>query len=73
MMIARLPAVTAAVAWQGAHADVDENVVYNMCGGLATLMDVHYPGRSSGFGSAFFPGTLPSNTLAPRILPRVNT
>ncbi len=40
-----------------AHARVDENVVYAMRGGLAMLMDVHYPERSNGFGIVFIPGS----------------
>ena len=36
---------------------MDENVVYAMRGGLAMLMDVHYPERSNGFGIVFIPGS----------------
>ena len=57
MMIARLALVVAALALQGAHADVEENVVYAMLGGLAMLMDVHYPERSNEFGIVFIPGS----------------
>ena len=39
------------------QARVDENVVYAMRGGLAMLMDVHYPERSNGFGIVFMPGS----------------
>lgn len=35
----------------------DENVVYAMRGGLAMLMDVHYPERSNGVGIVFIPGS----------------
>ena len=40
-----------------ASARIDENVVYAMRGGLAMLMDVHYPERSNGFGIVFIPGS----------------
>ena len=40
-----------------ARAAVDENVVYAMRGGLAMLMDVHYPERSNGFGIVFISGS----------------
>ncbi len=38
-------------------ARIDENVVYAMRGGLAMLMDVHYPERSNGVGIVFVPGS----------------
>ncbi len=38
-------------------ARVDENIVYGMRGGLAMVMDVHYPARSNGFGVVFIPGS----------------
>lgn len=38
-------------------ARIDENVVYAMRGGLAMLMDVHYPERSNGVGIVFIPGS----------------
>ena len=40
-----------------ARAAVDENVVYAMRGGLAMLMDVHYPERSNGLGIVFISGS----------------
>ncbi len=40
-----------------AQARIDENVVYAMRGGLAMLMDVHYPEQSNGFGIVFIPGS----------------
>ena len=39
------------------QARVEENVVYAMRGGLAMLLDVHYPERSNGFGIVFIPGS----------------
>ena len=39
------------------QARTEENVVYAMRGGLAMLLDVHYPGRSNGFGIVFIPGS----------------
>lgn len=39
------------------QARVEENVVYAMRGGLAMLLDVHYPERSNGFGIIFIPGS----------------
>ena len=39
------------------QARVEENVVYAMRGGLAMLLDVHYPERSNGFGIVFTPGS----------------
>ncbi len=56
MMVARLLAFAALVCGL-AQARVDENVVYAMRGGLAMLMDVHYPERSNGFGIVFIPGS----------------
>ncbi len=47
----------AALAASLAGARTDENVVYAMRGGLAMLMDVHYPERSNGFGIVFIPGS----------------
>ena len=35
----------------------DENVVYAMRGGLAMLVDVHYPERSNDVGIVFIPGS----------------
>ena len=40
-----------------ARAAIDENVVYAMRGGLAMLMDVHYPERSNGLGIVFISGS----------------
>ena len=56
MMLARL-LVFAALACGLAQARADENVVYAMRGGLAMLMDVHYPERSNGHGIVFIPGS----------------
>lgn len=39
------------------QARVEEDVVYAMRGGLAMLLDVHYPDRSNGFGIVFIPGS----------------
>lgn len=39
------------------QARVEENIVYAMRGGLAMLLDVHYPERSNGFGIVFIPGS----------------
>ncbi len=39
------------------QARVEKDVVYAMRGGLAMLMDVHYPERSNGFGIVFIPGS----------------
>ncbi|MXY70551.1 MAG: alpha/beta hydrolase [Acidobacteriia bacterium] len=39
------------------HARVEENVAYAMRGGLAMLLDVHYPERSNGFGIVFIAGS----------------
>ena len=39
------------------QARTEENVVYAMRGGLAMLLDVHYPERSNGFGIVFIPGS----------------
>ena len=55
-MVSRLlliASLVSALAW----ARTDENVVYAMRGGLAMLMDVHYPERSNGFGIVFIPGS----------------
>ncbi|MDE0103063.1 MAG: alpha/beta hydrolase [Bryobacterales bacterium] len=38
-------------------ARVDRDQVYAMRGGLAMLMDVHYPERSNGFGIVFISGS----------------
>ncbi len=56
MMAFRLLAIVALICGV-ARARVDENVVYAMRGGLAMLMDVHYPERSNGFGIVFVPGS----------------
>ena len=47
----------AALATSLIQARVSTNVVYAMRGGLAMLMDVHYPERSNGFGIIFIPGS----------------
>lgn len=39
------------------QARVEENLVYGMRGGLAMLMDAHYPERSNGYGIIFIPGS----------------
>ena len=39
------------------QARVDENLVYGMRGGLAMLMDAHYPERANGYGIIFIPGS----------------
>lgn len=39
------------------QARTEEDIVYAMRGGLAMLMDVHYPERSNGFGIVFIPGS----------------
>lgn len=56
MMLARILAF-AAIACSLAQARVEENVVYAMRGGLAMLMDVHYPAQSNGHGIVFIPGS----------------
>lgn len=35
---------------------IEENVVYGMHGGLALLMDVHYPAKPNGFAVLYIPG-----------------
>lgn len=57
MIIARLLLIVTALVCHGARAEVDENVVYAMRGGLAMLMDVHYPDHSNGFGIIFISGS----------------
>ena len=46
-----------ALALPSLAARVDENVVYAMRGGLAMLLDVHYPERPNGVGIVFIPGS----------------
>ena len=41
----------------GLQARVEEDLVYAMRGGLAMLLDVHYPEHSNGFGIVFIPGS----------------
>ena len=55
-MIARL-LLLVTLACPLASARVDENLVYAMRGGLAMLMDVHYPEQSNGYGIVFIPGS----------------
>lgn len=44
-----------AVAGYGqASTRIDQNIVYEMHGGLSMLMDVHYPDRSNGSRSLLF-------------------
>lgn len=56
MMVPRLLLIASLVT-SLASARIDENVVYAMRGGLAMLMDVHYPERSNGYGIVFIPGS----------------
>lgn len=50
-------ALAAALTAPLVAARIDQNVVYAMRGGLAMLMDVHYPERSNGVGIVFIPGS----------------
>lgn len=50
-------ALTVALTVPLMAARIDENVVYAMRGGLAMLMDVHYPERSNSVGIVFIPGS----------------
>ena len=46
-----------AITVSSLQSRTEENVVYAMRGGLAMLLDVHYPERSNGFGIVFIPGS----------------
>lgn len=56
-MLARSLSIILILAGGARAAQVDQNVIFAMRGGLAMLMDVHHAERPNGIGIVFIPGS----------------